>query len=149
MSISEIWERHLSSKDSDVALPYAKKHFLNKSKEDIYEQLDQSVIDISDEYRIMPDVLFNYYFHHFNDYILSEQYSEFDATMVSDCYLSLLNEKISNKSITNKDLINQSKDVVDFISSKIDIFNSDKDIYGDLQERLSNILLKLSAYEIK
>lgn len=149
MSITEIWELHLSSKDSDIALPYAKEHFLNKSKEDIHKKLNQSVIDVSDEYRIMPDVLFNYYFHHFNDFILSEQYSEFDATMVSDCYLSLLNEKISSKSITDKDLVNQSKDVIDFINSKIEIFNSDKDIYGDLQGRLSNILLKLSAYEIK
>ncbi|UDM62676.1 hypothetical protein KIJ96_05375 [Pseudoalteromonas piscicida] len=143
-SIESIWQEQLSGYDCDPDLAYAKNTFFNQSSEAISVAFSRSVIERANELRVMPDVLFNTYFHFFIDFLMKTEHEPFDASEIASCFTSLLKEKLDSNSITSSELVKQSKETVDYLTCNIDFFNEDADIYGDLEEKLQALKSQLN-----
>ncbi|WP_440055583.1 hypothetical protein ACSLBF_05410 [Pseudoalteromonas sp. T1lg65] len=147
-SIESIWQEQLSAHDCDPDLAYAKETFFNQTEEHISAAFSRSVIERANELRVMPDALFNTYFHYFILYLIEKDHDQFHASEIANCFTSLLTEKLDSKSITRSKLIEQSKSAVDYLTLNTDFFNEDADIYGDLENKLLVLKDQLSAYQI-
>ncbi|KZK68669.1 hypothetical protein A1L58_18115 [Shewanella baltica] len=144
MVVSEkMWDDLIKKDASNFDLVCAKKTFFNRRKEDIAKDFSNNVIERCDELRHMPDVLFNQYFIFFIDFVMTYEHEEFYRAEVADTFTALLLEKLLSNSIDSQGLIKSSTIAVDFLKDKLDYFNTDPDIYGDLNKKLEILLAKL------
>ncbi|MBO9489439.1 hypothetical protein J7384_03595 [Endozoicomonas sp. G2_1] len=139
----------MATEPDNLDLVYAQKIFYQQDSKTIHASFARSVIERADELRFMPDNLFNHYGHYFTDYVVSFDYPEFDGDMVADCFLNLLSEKFSNNSVISAGLLQKVEQVLHFFAENISFFQGERDIYGDLSERLEATFLALESYQSK
>lgn len=147
--IELIWNQHIKSLGNhpDVLdITYAKKVFLGATQDELMKKFSQSVIERTDELRFMPDILFNYYFESFTHYIINYEHDEFDAPSVASCFVNLVEEKISSKSILDKKLLFLSDRVINHLNENLIKYNSAPDIYGFLPDKLKLLQNKIKNY---
>ncbi|WP_127924163.1 MULTISPECIES: hypothetical protein [unclassified Pseudoalteromonas] len=146
----EVWEKYINQGgcEKNLDLVYAKKTFFNVSKQAVLASFNRNVIERADELRFMPNILFNKYFYFFTDFIINQKHDEFDAGEIASCFTSLLNEKLDAKAIECKDLHQTVINAVKFLQDHIEFYNTDADIYGDLDSKLLLLQNKLSLYKV-
>ena len=147
-SLESIWKEQLSTYDYEPDLAYAKSTFFKQSNESVSAAFSRSVIERSNELRVMPNELFNSYFHFFIDFLIKTEHQSFDAPEVASCFTSLLKEKLDSNSIVNSELLDLSKGAVNYLTRNIDFFNEDTDIFGNLEEKLKALKGQLNTYQI-
>ncbi|MDB2387342.1 hypothetical protein N9W21_08395 [Shewanella sp.] len=147
---NEIWTKYINpvGGDKDLDLVYAKKTFFKASRKKILASFSNSVINSADELRFMPNILFNKYFHFFIGFIISQEHDEFDADDVASCFTTLLNEKLDAKAIESKALLNSASNAINFLHDNIEFYNTNPDIYGDLESKLDLLQEKLLSYRV-
>lgn len=145
-AIENIWIRCINDPDCDPDLIFAKRNFFDVSRDEILAGFSRNVIERKSELRVMPDELFNKYFDYFIDFILCVKHDEFHAAEIADCFTTLLNEKIDEKAIQHKEIIEKSEIAINFLKKRVRYYNTDIDIYGDLEKKIASLEDKFKSY---
>lgn len=146
--MEDIWKQYLDSSDDCVDLLSAKRVFFNKENTEIHKAFSLNVIERTDELRFMPPMLFNYYFHFFIEFIMFIEHDDFFKSEIADSFITLLNQKLDESAINDLDLLKRCVAAVDFLGANLDSYNTDVDIYGDLEMRLNHLNFKLRSYRV-
>ncbi len=141
--IINIWNKCIEQDPDNVDLHYARKIFCQVPKNHIIESFAANIIERTDELRFMPQALFRIYFPVMLDFILYVEHSEEDASMIADCFTSLVEEKLELGHLDSFAELNRVFDSLDYFESNLKVYNTDPDIYGDLSEKLTSIKSKL------
>ncbi|RZM83184.1 hypothetical protein C3B51_07695 [Pseudoalteromonas rubra] len=134
------WNEAIAQSEADPDLIYAKSVFFNQSEQEILKRFQINFIERTDELRFMPANLLMACLPYFVRFIVTCRHDEFDKPGIADCFLSLLEGKLSDETVNTIELLHQSGEALLFISSRLDEFNTDPDIYGDLQPRLHHLI---------
>lgn len=145
----EIWEQYRYIDWYVDDLSYAKKRFFNVPKIKIKNDFAKNVIEVSDELRFTPPVLFDKYFAIFIEFVMTHHHNSDDSNEVASCFTTLLKEKLDTKIINQQSVITEALIAVEFIKENLSFFNNLPDIYGDLAPELQTVKQKLLNYQIK
>lgn len=137
------WDDAIQKSEADPDLIYAKSVFFNQPEHKILARFQINFIERTDEFRFMPANLLMAYLPYFVRFIITCRHDEFDKSGIADCFLSLLEGKLSDETVNTIELLHQSKDALLFILNRLDEFNTAPDIYGDLQPRLRHLITLL------
>ncbi|QPB82253.1 hypothetical protein CWC22_004245 [Pseudoalteromonas rubra] len=137
------WNDAIQNSEAGPDLIYAKSVFFNQPERKIITRFQINFIERTDELRFMPANLMMAYLPYFVRFIVTCRHDEFDKSAIANCFFSLLEGKLSDDTINTIELLHKSKDALLFISNRLDEFNTDPDIYGNLQPRLHHLITLL------
>lgn len=147
-----LWDKLILQSKFKEDIAYAKKNFFHKSDEKILEGFGKNggagYIGRTDELRKMPNILFNYYIHYFIRFILEVKHDPDEKEGIASCFLTLLEQKIESKSITEESVIKGLFKALKFLETDIENYNEFPDIFGNLSEKIDVLKSNLDKQAI-
>jgi len=125
---------------TDLDEAYARRIFFGKSKEEAFFLFEKNVIERASELRFMPRDCFRYYMCAFKDYLLLPSTLKNEmAPDAASCFIGLVQEKIQVDQESILLLMPQLWPVLRYIAENQDLYDADRDIYGDFRDKLLEI----------
>lgn len=133
-------EKDWAGYERDIDARYAHKIFFGKSNEQMQSAFRDNVIEKTDEIRFMPTSAFQYYVFGLRDFVIRRQFVDYESSDAANCFLGLVLEKLRKEPHTIVPVIDQLLPDLEYVARNQDLYEADKDIYGDFMETFEEIL---------
>lgn len=88
----------------------------------------------------MPEIPFRYYMLSFKNYLAGPQFLEtYEACDAASCFLGLVLDKLDNSFDDIAPILSEIMPTVEYVAKNQVLFDADVEIYGDFNEKLSEI----------
>ena len=127
----------------DLDLQCAHDIFYGKTNQEVQGDFYRCVIERADELGVMSGNPFKYYMLGFRDFIVADDFIEYDESDAASCFLNLVESKLIKNPDDIKSIIDDLYEVIVYISENQRKYNASESIYGNFKEqflRIKNLL---------
>lgn len=126
--------------EGNLDVAHAYRFFSGRDNKEVQEEFKKNVLMRCFDIGYMPIVPFHYYILGLRDFIFSDIDDCFGKATAADCFIGLIEDKLSVSPEYICPIWNKLVDAVEAIASGQEYFNMDVDIYGDSRDRIKKML---------
>jgi hypothetical protein len=123
----------------DLDLKYAHDVFIGKTNEEMQRHYKDHVLMRAEDLHWMSQKPFQYYIFGFRDFVLRRDFGFFENSDAASSFLQLILLKLKEQPDHIRPVLSQLMPDIEFIANNQELYEADKDIYGDFKETLREI----------
>lgn len=133
------WGDCNSGRIEDLDLKYAHDVFIGKTNEEMRRHYKDHVLMRAEDFHWMPQKPFQYYIFGFRDFVLRRDFGVFENSDAASSFLQLILLKLKEQPDHILPVLSQLMPDIEFIANNQELYEADKDIYGEFKDILREI----------